>query len=201
MSDSETFPSNLTRSERRKQQTHEAIKTATLELLLTHGYGEITVSAITQKADIGHGTFYLHFADKDEAIWTVFREYTVSKDQQAADLLEGMEHGEKEYYLIRRYFKRAKPRLWLLRSLFGPNGSPALYQRYIDLMVDIYEQNTLNGIYTPGDTNVSLDFMANYYIGAILRLVLWWSEDESRYTPEEMAHMFYESYYRQPPPV
>ena len=193
--------SPLTRSERRKQQTHEAIKAATLELLLECGYREITISAITQKADIGHGTFYLHFADKDDAIWRVFREYTVSKDQEAADVLDKFSHGEKEYQLLQRYFTRVKPRLWLLRSLFGPNGCATLYQRYIDLLTQIFQQNVETGVYTIGEINVTPDFMANYYIGAILRLVLWWSEDETRYTPEEMAHMFYEAYYRRPPPT
>ena len=57
-----------TRFERRKRHTREQIKLATGMLMLEHGYAGLSVQKITERADIGYGTFYLHYHDIDDAV-------------------------------------------------------------------------------------------------------------------------------------
>ena len=49
--------------DRRTKKTQNAIKQAFLELLQQKPINKITISEITDKVDIGRGTFYIHYTD------------------------------------------------------------------------------------------------------------------------------------------
>lgn len=53
------------RGERRKQHTKRRLLDAAAEAYADLGVEGATISAITERADVGLGTFYLHFEDKD----------------------------------------------------------------------------------------------------------------------------------------
>ncbi len=55
----------LRRGERRKQHTKRRLLDAAAETYALVGVEGATISAITERADVGLGTFYLHFEDKD----------------------------------------------------------------------------------------------------------------------------------------
>ncbi|MCJ7529956.1 MAG: TetR/AcrR family transcriptional regulator, partial [Anaerolineales bacterium] len=55
-----------TRHERRRLQTRKLLIQTTLQLVLEKGYDAISIQDITERADLGRGTFYLHFKDKEE---------------------------------------------------------------------------------------------------------------------------------------
>ncbi len=53
-----------TRSQRRRQRTQARIVEAAEQLMRERGVEAVTIQDITEAADIGHGTFYLHFENK-----------------------------------------------------------------------------------------------------------------------------------------
>lgn len=50
------------------------------------------------------------------------------------------------------------------------------------------------------DFNLPEEFEAQLLTGIISRLLHWWLEHPSRYSPEQMAAMTYEALYRKRPP-
>lgn len=60
----------------KKRQTNSVtnIKEALIELLLEKEYSKITISNITQRANISRGTFYQHFLDKNDLAYTIGNE-------------------------------------------------------------------------------------------------------------------------------
>jgi AcrR family transcriptional regulator len=60
-----------TRAERRKARTRAKLLAATRDLVARNGVEATTVAAIAEHADVGFGTFYLHFPSKDDAIVAV----------------------------------------------------------------------------------------------------------------------------------
>ncbi|MFV0533047.1 MAG: TetR/AcrR family transcriptional regulator [Cumulibacter sp.] len=53
------------RGDRRRARTRQKLITAARELLSEPGYGERSISEITEAADVGLGSFYNHFESKD----------------------------------------------------------------------------------------------------------------------------------------
>lgn len=84
----------MRRGERRKQHTKRRLLDAAAETYALMGVEGATISAITERADVGLGTFYLHFEDKDTIAATVsaiivrailVTESTLASDRVAAE--------------------------------------------------------------------------------------------------------------------
>ena len=56
------------RVERKRQAARERIIQAAERLMRSRPVEEVTISDITSAADVGHGTFYLHFSSKYEVL-------------------------------------------------------------------------------------------------------------------------------------
>jgi AcrR family transcriptional regulator len=69
---------SLSRRERKKLETRQALLEASLALFREKGYQATTVEEITQRADVAKGTFFNYFASKDAllddlSVWHVER--------------------------------------------------------------------------------------------------------------------------------
>lgn len=71
------------RRERRRQETRERLFEAAVRLLSERDFDAVTVEAITEAADVGKGTFFNYFPNK-EAVVGYFFEYKSSRLAEAA---------------------------------------------------------------------------------------------------------------------
>jgi AcrR family transcriptional regulator len=62
-----------TRAERRKRETRERLLAASLRVFLERGFAAATTAEMAAAADVGAGTFYLHFKDKRDVYETIVR--------------------------------------------------------------------------------------------------------------------------------
>jgi len=67
------IPSNETRAQRRKRETRERLLDASLRVFLERGFASATTAEMAAAADVGAGTFYLHFKDKLDVYRTIVR--------------------------------------------------------------------------------------------------------------------------------
>jgi len=63
MPEIESVPT-LSRRERKKERTRSDIYDAAMELFSERGFGAVTIAEICDAADVGRGTFFLHFPTK-----------------------------------------------------------------------------------------------------------------------------------------
>src|ERR1041384_5522290 len=141
---------SLNRAERRRLQTHQQLLAATAQLMLEQSYSALTIKAITEQADLGYGTFYLHFKDVDDAVWEVV--YRMAEDAR----LETERHISMLPFPMREYqswvylFDFAAQTREGISQLFGRNGSARLLQRYQDYLAALHEENLRAGNYSSG---------------------------------------------------
>jgi AcrR family transcriptional regulator len=62
------------RMQRRARRTRRKLKRAALDVFAEKSVDAATVEEITEKADVGKGTLYQHFADKEEIVLTLVSE-------------------------------------------------------------------------------------------------------------------------------
>lgn len=67
---------NPTRGERRRAETRARLLAAARELFAEKGVGATKTGEISERADVAAGSFYNHFADKDEVVGAVMSELT-----------------------------------------------------------------------------------------------------------------------------
>lgn len=76
-------PEPTGRRERRRHETRERLFEAAVRLLSEREFDAVTVEAITEAADVGKGTFFNYFPNK-EAVISYFFEYKSSRLAEAA---------------------------------------------------------------------------------------------------------------------
>jgi AcrR family transcriptional regulator len=97
------------RTQRRTSKTRNRLLKAALSAFAAVGTEAATIDMITQRADLGKGTFYRHFADKSEIVGVLIEQCIddlVDAISQAAgeshslrEVLDGLVNGHMEFFL------------------------------------------------------------------------------------------------------
>jgi len=189
------------RHERRRRRTRELLIKTTLQLVLEKGYEAITIQDITDRADLGRGTFYIHFKDKEEVVWTAFQDLFQELEREAHKQLD-RHTPQVEYYGFLNIYRHAEINRDLYRLMFGGKGAAMLTVRAQDFLAKVFLYDIKNAP-EPPDINFNLpeEIEAQMLAGMISRLVFWWVETPNNYSAEQMAAMTYMMLYRKNPPV
>src|SRR5437763_2059453 len=98
---------NQGRGARRKARTRTDLLAAARHVFAARGYHDASIAEITQLADVGVGTFYLHFRDKDEAFHTLLEEGFREMREQITNTLQQGQHRPTIPLVIRTIFRHA----------------------------------------------------------------------------------------------
>jgi AcrR family transcriptional regulator len=177
------------RFERRKQQTRNQLRQATLELVLEKGFDAVTIQDIVERADQARGTFYIHYKDKQDILWDIIEEGL------RASLEEGAKEARTEpqrpgYVGYRITFETAAKHQDLYRVMLGSQGSALVTHQAADYLAGAMREGIEAGQYL-SNLDFPPDILTQYAIGALMRLTIWWLETPNDYTPRQMADMLY----------
>lgn len=178
------------RLDRRVQRTRKLLREALMELILEEGYDAISIQDITDKANLGRATFYLHFKDKDDLLLDVM-------DQMMSDFMEQVPQlSSAQWQLednkaIEKLFDFAADHYDLYRILIiGSGGITASRQLHRRVATNI-ENEILSEIKQTGvEPLVPPHFLANHFAGSLLSLIYWWLDNDLPFDVGEMAEMF-----------
>jgi len=139
-------PAKETRTSRRHAQSFRSLVRSGLAVIAERGLYDTTVEHITEAADLGKGTFYAHFASKEDLVRHLLRDGfddLISADR--GGMREGARPGERLAALVRGQFQilaRRRDLIILLHQVRGlliiePQARQLLrqeYQRYVDFL-------------------------------------------------------------------
>jgi AcrR family transcriptional regulator len=189
------------RHERRRRQTRKQLIEAAVQLVLEKGYAAVTIQDITDRADLGRGTFYIHFKDKEEAVWSAIEDGLRVTEEDAHRQFPGGMPPQPEYYAYRNIFRHAEQNKDLYKVMLGGQGSGVMTARV---------QNHLAAELTRDLSNLPSDVFLEFHIpdvilaqvitGAVIQLVRWWLETPNKYSVEDMAGLLYTALHHKPPP-
>lgn len=175
--------------------TRAKLMRAAVELILKRGYDGVGVQDITDRADLGRGTFYIHFKDKEDAVWSAIKEGLDEAHRRGMrPLIDGKKPKRLELYVFTNFFKLADGYRDLYRVILGSQGSAALSARALEYLVsDLLKVE--DGIALCPVAGVPKTVWAQIVAGAIFRLVAWRLETPREYTAEQVAAMLYKTLY------
>lgn len=144
--------SDLTRRERKKEETRRRIFETAITMFREHGFEQTTVDEITEKADVGRGTFFNYFPRKESVLAYLSEERVALAEQNAAALLEDRASASEKLldiytfaataYLKDRELSRYVFNEWMKRA-FQPTEEAG--QRWHKLVVAVIEQGQTAG--------------------------------------------------------
>ena len=112
-----------TRVERKRRITRERIIAEAERLMRSRPVEDITISDITAAADVGHGTFYLHFKSKNEVLIPITRAMAQRWDEAIQSEVASKDPAEV-VAMSARYMGRAVTADPLWRWMLKHSGMP-----------------------------------------------------------------------------
>lgn len=160
----------MTKIDRRIKKSQKSIWDAFISLLLDEGFDQITVKAITEKADICRKTFYLHYEDKYALLNTLV--------QRQLEELELICEQKKDMEFIEgtiiwfKYFEEHKD---LLGALFLSDSTFVFRKQLLNFMMNETDKKMLN-INPAMDKEIVGRFLSSGMLGIIESYVIHQSE-------------------------
>jgi AcrR family transcriptional regulator len=192
----------LNRFERRKQRTRDRLKQAATELILEQGYDAVTIQEITDRADLGRGTFYVHFKDKEDIVWTIITDSVGDLVDRIHEYIPSTADDlSRLYYLYLAIFEYASANRDLLRLVLGKQGHALLAHRATEYIADVMLRNIPKHVVSKVIHGVPIEFVSHYKAGALMEVITWWLEEKADYSPTELATMYYRLDVRREPPT
>lgn len=181
------------RIDRRKERTKQQLHKALLELIEERGLEGITVSDLTQRAEINRGTFYLHYKDVPDML-----------DQSKMAFLQGLRTILVELDLDRvveraiadeldpgmvEIFTFIAENADMFRLLLGPGGDSFFGDQVIQLLKEHLYLKLPFWQLEQARLNIPSDFLIAYVSAANLGFLHHWLESGMKQSPEEFARM------------
>lgn len=183
----ETTHTKESRGARRRARTRSDLLAAARKVFAEHGYHEASIADITGGADVGVGTFYLHFRDKDAIFNTLIEEQYMHIRQRV--ISEIRRQGKislailihilyRQAYEDRDIFRLALTSSELLAHRFRARQMISLG------LTRLLEDARVHGVLPISEEDIALQ--AQLIMGILLQGLIWWFEHDDP-EPDAMA--------------
>ena len=174
------------RGVRRRARTRNELLAAARQVFAQRGFHDASIAEITQAADVGVGTFYLHFRDKDEAFNTLLDEGFNEIREHVMQELVGHTNQPLLPVLIRTLFQQAYSQRDLfhiaLTAQFTRTRAFHAKEQVAEGLLTVLE----DGAYSELLRGYDIPLLARFLSGIIIQGILWWSEQDEL-GPDVMA--------------
>ena len=203
-------PTKNSKPDRRIQRTRQALRAALLELTKEKDYDAISIEEITERANVGRATFYLHFKDKEDLLLEHFSEMADEMVQLVSQIpfadwlpssaeLKGSYDEDEPLLPLVMVFKHIYKNSGFYQVLSKSENS----SRIVERIRNISSQNIVKFAETkmqndpiPVLYEVPIGFFASFFSGALLSTLIWWLEEDMQHSPEDVARMFRRLFFR-----
>jgi AcrR family transcriptional regulator len=169
------------RFERRRERTRQDLLTAAARVLAQKGLHDTKIADIAAAADVGVGTFYLHFATK-EALFDAVVEETVARLKGTIDAARGRERDpvEKMRAANAAFFRFGRDNREVFKIVFGHAAAyNDLIRRAQALFTADIETTFREGVESGAFVPLPPALVAQAVIGMATQMIAWWTEHES----------------------
>ncbi|MCE5207553.1 MAG: TetR/AcrR family transcriptional regulator [Chloroflexi bacterium] len=182
----------IRKEDRRITRTRTALRRSFRDLVKEKGYEAVTIEEITERANLGRTTFYLHYRDKEDLFLEDFENKLFAQVENVSPrpLIQWFSKGEDN--IVKAVFEMVLENADLFQAL-TKEQSNKVYYRFRDIHVKAvskliqespaFQQRIQN-------VNFILDFILNYYSGALWACIVWWVEQGFKPGSEEMTDSF-----------
>lgn len=187
-----TTPALDRKPDRRIQRTRELLNEALMSLILEKGYDGLTVQDIADRANVSRATFYLHFKDKEDLLFSSMQTVYDALVEDLAEILPSNSDAPLDFWYDARDFIHVAEHADFYKVMFSERGVWSFITRVEDYLVDVYLATVLEPLMPSGSTPaIPLKTLAHYHAAAQIGLIRWWVQNDLPYTPQQMAQIAY----------
>lgn len=180
------------RQDRRVIRTRRNLRAALMELILEKGYDAVTIEDITEHADLGRTTFYLHYKDKEELLLESIE--NTARELYSQVILASPPIGEHtqedSLRAIDRVFQHAAENSILYRIILKGGAASRVRQTIRIFLSEAVRPYFDYDLAESAQSGLPLEVLTNYFSTSLLGFLTWWLENEMPYHPEQASRFF-----------
>lgn len=178
-------------ADRRVERTRRELRAALVALILEKGYDAVTIQDILDRADVGRSTFYAHYHDKEALLLSGFTQFRTMFEAEQAHATTGLAQtlGEGGDFSLVLFRHAAEQRL-LIKALIGQKSGDVAVKHFRSYLVTYLRERLKPHFPHAQSSAIPLDAIVEYLVSSLLGLLIWWLDQELRYTPEQIDAIF-----------
>lgn len=199
--------SNEKKTDRRIQRTRLSLRTALMELIKEKDYDALSIEEITERANVGRTTFYLHYKDKEDLLMEEFSTILYERAMVLSEIPFSVwlqisdedPNNSKSLQPLLLVFHHIYENSELYYLLLQSSNSSKVIERIRKITTDsivkfVEAKKETDPI--PLLAEVPIEFFAAFFSGALISVVSWWISEDMKHTPEEVTKMFRSLFFR-----
>ncbi|WP_055069982.1 TetR/AcrR family transcriptional regulator [Clostridium massiliamazoniense] len=177
--------------DRRVIRTKKMIRSALAELIEEKGFNNISVTDLTQRADINRGTFYLHYIDKYDLLEKIENEIIQEIEEKTKNLnsvnMMNIDAINEPLPFMVKLFEYFRENSVIIKAILGPKGD-LTFERKIKKFIEtnLFEKQKLKS-FNIDEAVISEEYFIQYILSADLGVIKHWLEKNMKESPNEMA--------------
>lgn len=179
--------SDKDKQDRRVQRTRRHLREALMTLIDEKGYDVVTIHDITERADLGRTTFYLHYQSKDELFLDHHKGFAEMMQINAISREQLLNDEPQPEYVM--FLQELNDNQDLYRTIIQAKDAD-----YIMLGVATQLQRNLESslrtIFS-NEPKIPLEILTRYTINAQLSLIEWWMTQRNGYSAYQLCEMLH----------
>lgn len=200
-----------TKVDRRILRTRVSLRIALLMLIKEKDFDFISVEEITDRANLGRATFYLHYKDKEDLLLDEFREIASTRAHLFSDIPISIWRFNQEtlnnsnadmpirpFLLI---FEHLSQNADLYRILIKGKNSQRIILQLREIIVQTISEIINKEVVTESSKTrselpeIPIELLGAYFSGAMMSSISWWLDQAIPPQPAEMADMFHSLFF------
>jgi AcrR family transcriptional regulator len=172
--------------DRRIQRTRQLLQEALFHLIIERGYESITILDITEQANLGRTTFYLHYREKEELLREGIK--ALLRDMQLD--VEPMGEEKCDYSILSiRIFQHVAQRQQLYRAMLKESGpANSLGEVMRSYFIELCQRFLLQEAPKMScSSRLNGEIFAAHAAGSLFGLISWWLDNEVSPSAELMG--------------
>ena len=177
--------------DRRVVRTRQMLRDALFALIEERGYDALSIQDITERANIGRATFYVHFQDKEQLLLA-----------SAKDLLDDLHrhlHPLSTSDVVARQqslgvivFEHVFEHAPVYRALLSERGAAVVVMLLRTDIAALVREMVIDQFVAAATVPLPVDMLAEYCGAALWSLVNWWLRNGFPRPAEEMGHLLWQ---------
>jgi AcrR family transcriptional regulator len=184
-----TGAEELSQNDLRVRRTNQFIREALAVLLAEKAFEEITVQDIADRAFINRATFYRHYQDKYDLVIRVVNDIL---DELMAELVPPPAHPqdvtfERPPEVWIKLFRHIQVHAQLYRLVLTEGGVGEFRRHFERIMESLFTQRLRIVWERSQQPRMPFEVLVGYSIASFQGMIIWWLENDTPHTPEQMA--------------
>ena len=181
--------------DRRVQRTRRLLHSALMSLIVQKKYELITVQEVLDRADVGRSTFYMHFRDKDDLLFSGFEylQNLLDSTQAAHGTAPGKSY-EKIIGFSSAMFEHAQEYRRVNRALLGSSAEAVVRRRIHSVLAGFVSRELKSELEQRKGRRIPIspELLVHFLVSSYISVLMWWLNCKNQLSPAEV-----DSSYRQ----